>query len=81
MLELWDADSGNIIGSYLTLDDLAQAACGWGQANPTLPAAFLVATKEYTEPIAPARGVFHGLLLSCHFWVVVGLIAIWVVTK
>lgn len=121
MLELWDADSGNIMGSYPTLIDLVQAAYSWGQANPTLPADFLVVTKEeYSDrtievwekatsgnhndpyvnnprrclrhidaqheigecdPSAPARGIFHGLLLGCSFFIVVGLIVLWVITK
>ena len=40
-MELWDTDSGNLIGQYATLNDLIQAACRWGQANLALDATLL----------------------------------------
>jgi hypothetical protein len=34
-----------------------------------------------SDPIAPARGIFHGMLLGCLFWVGLGVLILWLITK
>lgn len=69
MYELWDVGSGNIIGTYTTLNDLVQAAFSLGQVNPNMDqgdlSAAVMTADEIDEPnhcascCAQTKGSLH----------------------